>query len=403
MIRIGVLTFHSSINNGAVIQCYSLVKRLQQEFPDSAVEVIDYRMPSIEKTYEVSIKAFLNGYSFCTKLKRLVVLIKNPRLLAWRKERKQAFEKVINLLPLSEKKILDGDQKELFDFINIRYNIIVVGSDAIWNYTSRGFPNPYFLSEDVKIPKFSYAASCYGMDYEKIPEKQKEIIKNVLNQYSLLGIRDEESEKFIEYVGGSQNYFHTCDPTVFLNVSDLPVNESKLKCKLQKKGYSFDKKTIGVMGNDALVKMIKAMYGKQYQIVALYNYSKYADVNLHDISPFEWAFIFQYFILTFTTFFHGTLLSMRNGTPVICIALETAYAEKHKTKVFDFLERVGLEDCYFHTDYKSLEIEKIKKKSDELIERMPREKIIAMMNKEAETANKFFKILKKKLKETERE
>ena len=39
--RIGILTFHRSVNNGAVIQCYSLSKRLQKEFPDADVEVID--------------------------------------------------------------------------------------------------------------------------------------------------------------------------------------------------------------------------------------------------------------------------------------------------------------------------------------------------------------------------
>ena len=70
------------------------------------------------------------------------------------------------------------------------------------------------------------------------------------------------------------------------------------------------------------------MYGDKYQIVALYNYIKGADVNLYDVTPFEWAYAFRYFKVTFTTFFHGTMLSLRNGTPLICIALKTDFAKK---------------------------------------------------------------------------
>ena len=57
--KIGILTFHKSINNGAVLQCYSLTKRLQQEFPDDTVEVIDYHMPKIERFYTPSLKNYL--------------------------------------------------------------------------------------------------------------------------------------------------------------------------------------------------------------------------------------------------------------------------------------------------------------------------------------------------------
>ena len=127
------------------------------------------------------------------------------------------------------------------------------------------------------------------------------------------------------------------------------------------------------------------MYGDKYQIVALYNYIKGADVNLYDVTPFEWAYAFRYFKVTFTTFFHGTMLSLRNGTPLICIALKTDFAKKHTPKTLDVLRRCGLSDWYFETDYRSENLDSIQKKADELIRGDYHDLILERMNEEAKS------------------
>ena len=149
-----------------------------------------------------------------------------------------------------------------------------------------------------------------------------------------------------------------------------------------------------MMGDNAMFSMIKNMYGDRYQIVALYNYIKGADVNLYDISPFEWAYAFRYFKVTFTTFFHGTMLSLRNGTPLICIALKTDYSKKHTPKTLDVLCRCGLSDWYFETDYRSENLDSIKKTADELINGNYRDFILERMNEEAKSFDAFAEALK---------
>ncbi len=84
--RIGILTFHRSINCGAVMQCYSLSKKLQQEFPDAVVEVIDYHMPKIAASYKVSLKQYLKGGNFIIKLKKLAYYGLHPDVLKWQKQ-----------------------------------------------------------------------------------------------------------------------------------------------------------------------------------------------------------------------------------------------------------------------------------------------------------------------------
>ena len=50
--------------------------------------------------------------------------------------------------------------------------------------------------------------------------------------------------------------------------------------------------------------------------------------------------------LTITNFFHGTLLSLRNGTPVIAVD-HTAFGATYKGKLQDVTGRVGISDCFF--------------------------------------------------------
>lgn len=392
--KIGILTFHRSINDGAVMQCYSLSKRLQQEFLDTHVEIIDYHMPKVQQRYEVSLKKYLSGGNPVSTILRLLALLRNPHTIRQMKARNHAFEQCINTLPLSNKQILSDQCEELFQYINENYDLVVAGSDAIWNYNLRGFPNPYFLSTGISIPKLSYAASCYGMLYENIPETQRKEIGGILNSYNFLGVRDDEAARFAQYTGCSLPAVHTCDPTVFLDVHALPVDVSSLESKMRSRGFSFDRETIGVMGGNRMCRMVRRLYGKKYQIAALHTPSIYADASLNDLTPYEWAYVFRYFRLTFTTFFHGTLLSLRNGVPVIAIALESDYSKKHVTKVQDFLRRIDMEDCYFHTDYQDSAVPEIQKRADLLLKSEIRDEILSKMDREAESAELFFQYIR---------
>lgn len=401
--KIGILTFHNSINNGAVIQCYSLCKELRKRFPNVQVEVVDYRMPKIDKQYVSFWRRCISTSSVITNIKRVINGLLHYRSFEKETVRTQVFRSVQNMLPLSAEKVVSDDPEPLFSYLNEHYDIIIAGSDAIWNYNARGFPNPYFLDDSISCPKLSYAASCYGMNYESVPQEHKIKIKQILDSYCFLGVRDGESEKFASHMGCVQQVTHTCDPTVFLDINDLPVDEQALREKLTKKGFDFNRPTIGVMGNDLMCDMVRKMYGKQYQIAVLYNYCKKADVNLYDLTPYEWAFVFRYFKLTFTTFFHGTMLSLRNGTPVVCIALETDYSKTHMTKVEDFLIRVGLCDCYFTTDYKTKNLQEIKSKADELLTKDCKDDICKRMDIEARTSKPFFEKIAELLQEKQGE
>ena len=391
--RLGILTFHRSINNGAVMQCYSLSKKIAEDFPNIQVEVIDYNLPIVEKLYTVSIKRELSGGRFLGKIKRLLKLILYPTKIRKMKIRKAAFEEVLNELPLSSETIISEDIHLITNYINKNYDILVVGSDAVWNYFYRKFPNIYFPDQQIVPIKLSYAASCYGMDFFKEESNRKEIGER-LDGFKFLGVRDKATENFVKWASRDSTPIHTCDPTAFLDVDNLPIDVSALELKLKKRGFDFDRETIGVMGSEKMLKFVKKLYGHKYQLVSLYEPIRGADVSLCDLTPYEWAYVFRFFKLTFTTYFHGTMLSLRNGVPLICLALKTDFAKTHTPKTLDVLSRLGYEDWYFSTDYKEENFEKIKTKADELLSTDLTSEIKGKLDKEAESYLPFRDALK---------
>ena len=391
--KTGILTFHRSVNNGAFMQAYALSSEIKKRFPSDEVEIIDFTPPSVVNNYSYSLVSYLRHSTLRVFAGKLLHLLRDPAYLKRMRKRTAVFDAVADALPLSEKKIVSSNNEDVYAYINANYDRLVVGSDAVWNFVLRGYPNPYFPDSRVKARKLSYAASCYGMDFLKCPEETRKSIAGVFDAFDFIGVRDTATEEMVRWSGSSAEPVHTCDPTALLDVDSLPVCKSDFEKKLAERGFDFNRPAIGMMGDAAMFSMIKKMYGDKYQIVALYNYIKGADVNLYDIPPFEWAYAFRYFKVTFTTFFHGTMLSLRNGTPLICIALKTDFAKKHTPKTLDVLRRCGLSDWYFETDYRSENLDGIKEKADELIRGDYHDLIIERMNEEAKSFEPFAEAL----------
>lgn len=333
--KIGILTFHRSYNYGAYAQCFSLVKRLEKEFPEHIIEVIDYTSKKAMDNYQNSI------------------LSQNKENRQKLKERNNAFLSCQEELPLSKKKFFTDEIGEAIEYFNKTYDAIIVGSDAVWNWITRGFPNIWFLKGYNGI-KLSYAASVFGMVYQKITDEQKKYVAEALSEFSYIGTRDCATEGFVRFADESLTPIHNCDPTMFLDLNDVPCDKRILKKKLESKGVDFSKPLIGVMGREHIVRNIKRRYGNKVQLVAIYQPNKVADVYLNDLTPYEWMNVFSFFKLTITHYFHGTMLSIVNGTPVIPIELKNEYAEFNRTKIDDLMTRIGLSGWRFEANYRKV-------------------------------------------------
>lgn len=323
--RLGILTYHRSYNYGAFIQCYSLVNRIKVDFPEIEVEVIDYNTQS-------------SYYGYKLKLENSNA--ENQKIL---EKQYKIFSKFQELyLPLSKYKLCSDDYNKLLVDIKDKYDIIVVGSDAVWNWNGKGFPNAYFLGGDWGCKKISYAASSHGIEYYDICENDVSKLKNLFDSFDYIGVREETTKKMVRFSGSEKKVYINCDPTVLLNLDELPVSMENLKRKLGEKGIDFNKPIVGLMAGISYGKMIKQYFKDTVQIVAVFEPNKYADFYLDDLNPFEWARVFSLFDITLTHFFHGTMLSLINGTPVIAVEVANSYNKNHVTKIKNILTRTNL-------------------------------------------------------------
>lgn len=357
MKRIGILTYHKSNNYGAFMQCYSLSTKLKELFPYECVEVVDYLSEEVYSLYHPSIRSFsymiLHAQGLRRKLrytKMLLSYMKDSALGRKRNVESAYFDEAQQKLPLSHEQFISDNYSEIVDYLNEKYDVLVVGSDAVWNWQIRPFPNVYFLGSRIKTRKLSYAASSYGQPFRDLTEDIKNEIKSSWQTFDYIGVRDVPTEQFVSFLLPDTTPLHNCDPTVFLDLSKMPVDRDKVLEKLKKACYDCNKKTIGLMAQPWLAKFVRSQLGREYQIVSIFKQSEWADVNLMDINPFEWAICFSFFDITITHYFHGNLLSLKNGTPTIVIEQRSSYNQQYDSKIRDFMKRIRLLDNCFYFD-----------------------------------------------------
>lgn len=390
MIKIGILTYHRSINYGAVIQAYALSCRIS-EIADVQVEIIDYMSKKMDIYYKLF--TIYRGKNGLLRLGDRITMYK-------------AFSNSMINLPLTKDRLISDNIFQFFNFIKDRYDVIVVGSDAVWNYEKRGLPNPYFLTGKTNARKVSFAASCNGIHYDSLNSEKLAILRDAFSCFEYIGVRDILTKRVVADAMGFEKAVHNCDPTLLLDFEKDGLGEKfvdRLKEKLVKK-YGLDSKGkyIGLMLSNlngdlekTLVEKLKQRYRNDYQIVSIYSYCRYADIPyLADLTPFECSRIFSLFKITFSKYFHGTLLSLMNRTPVIALSAEN-HIEGIPAKVEDVLIRLDLMDMFWPaTNSTDIQWDALMEIVDSLIQCSPIERINTGIKKERSTADSFFEFLR---------
>lgn len=177
--KCGIITFHCVPNYGAVLQAYGLQQYLKSNFAD--VKIIDYRPQKIMQEYN-----FINFYSIFSVISSLWSL---PSF--WSKCKK--FKMFV-------RKYLDTTS-ECFEkedsFKNIDFDILVLGSDQIWNsQITHGFDNVYMGDLGCKsVSKIiSYAAS---IGKSTLSEEEKNFFKSKLEKLDFISVRENEAKELL--------------------------------------------------------------------------------------------------------------------------------------------------------------------------------------------------------------
>jgi hypothetical protein len=224
-VNIGILTFHNAHNYGAILQAYALYKNLS----DYHSEIIDYQQKALTErnthllynrnlSLKSNLKHFLDHYI----LRRSI------------KKEKRFKQFVLQHIPIGIERISDLNQ------LKVKYDIIIVGSDQVWNPSITKGLDKNYLIEDYKwaCKKISYAASCGSHIFNK---NQLNILEESLSKFDSISVREYTlKQQLIEKIKKPINV--VLDPTFLLSKQEwgkleVPIPQIKKKYLLI---YTFD-------------------------------------------------------------------------------------------------------------------------------------------------------------------
>lgn len=316
--KVYLLTFHGSVNYGAVLQALALSKTLGSL--GYACEVIDYNR-------ELHHKNFLKSYSKSFKGK-LYQALQYPQKFKLHKK----FDSFIKAnMPLSSKAYngFGALSSEVFD----ENAAFIVGSDQVWNCELTENNYHYFLDFTASENKFSYAASFGVSDISGWENKAR--VLELLQQFKSISVREESGAEIIKKELNRESTV-VCDPTFLLEKSDweqvASLNDRGKYVLLFMLSYNKDlherARELAKQKNLPLVNLaysVKNIEGAE---------------NVPNLSPDEWLGYIANADYVFTNSFHGFSLSL-NFNRQVFVALTRG---SRNSRILDLARRYGVED-----------------------------------------------------------
>jgi polysaccharide pyruvyl transferase WcaK-like protein len=320
--KIGILTFYWGENPGTALQAYSVLTIMRNMFPDADVQIVNYM-------YEKNRFIFHRGY------------IKHPLSFPKSLKRFNLYKQFVREELGVENAFGSNDFEDAKAFIKDKYDILICGSDTVWQFNNPGcknflFPNIYWIPASISAKKIAFSISSGASTIDKYPQEFHSMMREIINDFELIGFRDKITKELVEKIGLKDRsiLMESPDPTFLFD-----IKKTSVKDKLHDIGLDLHKPVIGILGiPDSLASSIYSFYrAKGLQVVSI-GYSRYADVSLSCLSPFEWAEVFRFLSLCVTDRFHATVFSLKNKTPVVAIdIMKSRYTDSGESKTQSLL------------------------------------------------------------------
>ena len=301
MLKIGILTYTKEFMNvGTNLQSFCTLRAVQKAYPDAHVELIDY------SPWKPSMRPYLSHVSFASLRKDCV------RIAKYRKFFKEH-------LTLSKDRLISANLNEALEFLRKqRYDVIYVGADTVLELrgAQKDGLTAYWLDERLHCTKILIAASSHNLTFEALSAHQKEHVHKSIEQFSLLGVRDDATFRLISrFTPPRDGRLRIVPDPTFTYEVDYKYVERYLRTKCLR----FDKPVVclHLLRDSHWASKLAAHFRRAGYIVASLRPADYADLLLTDLSPFEQVGIYRYFDLLITHRFHDSIFSLKNLTPVM--------------------------------------------------------------------------------------
>lgn len=313
-LKVGVLTFHRSINYGSFWQAAQLVNGLRSRGHDAVL--LDHHCRTVR------------GAELRCALQPELPKRTSRRLLNSYATKTRKLEQAVNRLPLSRRFPLQ--QPELAG----DYDIIVVGSDEVWNFRHPWFGGkPIFFGDGLQTARLvSYAASFgnHGR-WDGISEDWG----RKLERFARLSVRDGNSEALVRN-GTAREPAIVLDPCLQFPPNSVARATSASDYAIVY-GHGFPdwlKQSVRSWASSRGVKLVSIGYANAW-----------ADEQRIDAGPFDLREAMAGSRAVITNFFHGCVFALLGGKPWV-----TAPSAYRSIKIPDLAALLGTEHRILRED-----------------------------------------------------
>lgn len=222
--RIGVLTFHAAMNYGSVLQAYALQEYLTARGHD--VSIIDFRSAAQDRLYPGPV-SFSSVFNAKQTFRRLVSGWPEIRFMRRKRRAFDLFRR--RFLRLTDRRFRTLGDLERYDWSG--YDMLVSGSDQIWNTSAIDFSMAYFLVFSDGVRKVAYSPSMGPRP--SFPDGMSAEISGAVSGYDVLSVRERAAAVALAESGA------------VLSADDVPVLPDPV--------LLFDSRFYGILSSSAAV------------------------------------------------------------------------------------------------------------------------------------------------------
>ena len=316
--KIGILTHHFIANFGAFLQAYALQEAIRKAFPEDEVMIINYIQL---KHFIINNGGWFRYYLNHESLSAWLQKIRLPRTFYRARHRYMNLTKVCF---------------SANDVNNLGLDVIVVGSDEVWNFSDPKSDAAIKFGKGLTCPRLiSYAPSVgNSVPSADMPQYVIEGIRS----FQAVSVRDCLGQQLVKYVTGVSPV-KVLDPTFLTPFPaekvDLPDRDYILFYYAEHLPARIRKQILSYARDHNL-----AVYGAGECDKA------YSDITVN-LTPFQWVEMFRKARFVITGTFHGVAFSIENARP-----FKVYLTQRNRVwKVYDLLAWLGIENRCIGDDF----------------------------------------------------
>lgn len=317
--RIGILTFHHSLNCGAALQAWALQTALREQGYDASL--VNYGRIGWPGKYCFRTDGFRHFAGSCYN--DVMTFFRTFGIESYRRHLYRRFHREqMGLGPcVSKRELLAAD-----------YTCLIVGSDQVWHPLINEGDATYFLADiPADVRRVAYAPS-FGVD--RFPPDLERKMAGWLTQFDALSVREPQGAAIVKRLCGREAAV-VCDPTLLLDASRY----ARLACP---PCIALPKRYVAVYtvcGHPWAERRACAIAAKMnLPVVHLPGgqlarwYGRKGDVRrVTALGPAEWLGFIRHADFVVTNSFHGTVFSLLFHRPFLVAANNTASDARMQT------------------------------------------------------------------------